>query len=182
MRPPNGRNPTDHSQKPEAIYITVTANLEVHRIDLSRQDLARIFGNQMDPDLNLIRIQARGGTPDWNTPDTVQLDLKEGKTLHLVRVGANTSRAVMDFLRRRYGDGFDPEVIAFDAEAPADEITHLLSAIRFPKEKQLRKWLQNWGADDATVLGLMGTYHSDLADMKTVYGGAWKIVTKNERP
>jgi hypothetical protein len=179
MRPPDGRNPTDHSHKPEAIYITVTANLEVHRIDLSRQDLARIFGNQMNPELNLIRVNASRGTPPWQTPDTVQLDLREGKTLHLVRVGANTARDVTDYLQKKYGNGFDPEVIAFDAEAPVDEITHLLSAIRFPKEKQLRRWLEKWGADEATILKLMATYHSDLADMKTVYGGAWKIVSKN---
>jgi hypothetical protein len=180
-RPPDGRNPTDHSRKPEAFYITVTPNLEVHRIDLSRSDLARVFGSEIDPELNLIRIHAAADPKDWKTPDTVQLDLKEGKTLHLVRVGANTARAIADYLKARYGDGFDPEVIAFDAEIALDEITHLLSAIRFPKEKQLRNWLTRWRADDATILRIMATYHSDLADMKTVYGGAWKVVTHSEK-
>lgn len=181
MRPPNGRNPTDHSQKPDALYITVTANVEVHKIDLSRQDLARAFGTEMHPEVNLIRIQPQGGDSLWNTPDTLQLDLKDGTTVHLVRVGANTSKAVTDFLKKKYKDEFDPEVIAFDAEAPTDEIAHLMSAIRFPKEKQLRKWLQNWGASEATTAAIMATYHSDLADMKTVYGGAWKIVSRSDR-
>lgn len=174
MRPPDGRNPTDHSRKPEALYVTVTPNLEAHRLDLSRADLARVFGTEMDPDLNFIRIHAGADIRPWKTPDTVQLDLKEGKTLHLVRLGASTSKAVTDFLKSRYAERFDPEVIAFDAEAPLDDILRLLTASRFPKKERLRGWLRKWGADEQTIRDVMAKYDSDLADMKTVYGPAYK--------
>ncbi len=189
MRPPDGHNPKDHTRKPDAMYLTVTVNLETHQLDLSRWDLARLFGNEIDPDLRIIRVQEGGDIPEWRTPDTVQLDLKSGEVYHLVRVGSNTSKAILNFLKRNYRDDrdkehpdkFDVEVAAFDAGIATEHLDHLLKAIQFPKESKLRNWLQAWGASESQIRSIMATYHSDLADMKTVYGGAWRIISQGQK-
>ncbi|OGQ04418.1 MAG: hypothetical protein A2W61_07140 [Deltaproteobacteria bacterium RIFCSPLOWO2_01_44_7] len=177
MRPPDPKNPKDHSQKPESIYITLTPNLEAHHLDVARKDLARVFGTEVDPELNIIKIRpTKEGDFEWRTPDPVQLDLGGDKKVHLVLVGARTVEALVHFLKGRYGKDYDPEILAFDAGVGVEEVDDLLRAIRFPKESRLRAFLKNWRADDATIHQIMAIYHSDLADMKTVYGNAWRIV------
>jgi len=178
MRPPDGRNPTDHSKKPEALYVTLTPNLMAHRLDLSRQDLARLFGMEVNPDTRFVKISAQQPPVPVPIIDTVQLELANEETVHVIRVGANTAKAVGDFLKRKYGRDFDPEVAALDAGIPADALVHALTAVKFPKESHLKKWMKAWGAAPEETTALMSTYHSDLADMRTVYGGAWKIVAK----
>ena len=182
MRPPDGKNPTDHSQKPDAVYITVTPNAEQHSLDLSRYDVAAVFGMESDPTLRIIKITAAGPPPKWTVTDSVQLDLGDGKTVHLVRVGAETAKAVQKFLFLKYGMEFDVSKAAFDAGIVAKELEYLLKAIDFPTDRQLRHWLKMWGADDAMITKTMGIFHSDLAEMKTVYGGSWKIVRKGGQP
>lgn len=179
-RPPDGRNPTDHRKKPNAVVTAITENLDVHRLDLGRWDLARLFGNEMEPNINLIHVtpETVGKLQAWETPDKVQLELKDGRTVNLILVGANTANAVKKFLRHKYGDDYDEEVMAFDAgiRGGATELSRLLSAMRFPEKAKLRKWLKRWGAPADTTESIMKTFYSDLADMKTVYGGFWTVI------
>src|SRR3989344_692761 len=129
------------------------------------------------PTPNIIKIRpTKEGDFEWRTPDPVQLDLGGDKKVHLVLVGARTVEALVHFLKGRYGKDYDPEILAFDAGVGVEEVDDLLRAIRFPKESRLRAFLKNWRADDATIHQIMAIYHSDLADMKTVYGNAWRIV------
>jgi Type III restriction enzyme, res subunit/Helicase conserved C-terminal domain len=185
MRPPNPLKPTDHGAKPEAAYVTVTPNLEAHKLDLSRYDLARLFGKEVDMDTNFIRIDTReGGDTPWKTPDTAQFDKSGDRRVHLILVGANTRKAIVDFLTKRNKDLYgtaqlDPEVLAFDAGEPTDVIANLLMGIEFPrKEGTLRRYLKMWGADADTTRRIIDTYNSDRAAMRTVYGNAWVEVSR----
>ena len=177
LRPPDPTQPHDHTLKPESVYVTVTANLEAHRLDLSVQDLARIFGDEFKPENPVIKIGRDGdGGWVWTTPDPAQLDARGGSKLHVVRVGERTVKALMQFVQVNFGRDYDPEILAYEAGASADEIDRLLRGIKFPKESKLRHYLKNWGADAATITKIMALFHSDRADMQVVYGRLLKDV------
>ncbi|MBI5299896.1 MAG: hypothetical protein HY877_06355 [Deltaproteobacteria bacterium] len=176
-RPPDGKNPKDHSLKPEAVYVTVTPNLEAHRIDLSVQDLARVYGTEMDPELGVLRLHPNTiGGLRWKTPDPVQLDLGGTRKVHVVLVGERTIKEVISFLQKRYGPDYDPEILAYEAGRSVNEVDNFLKGIRFPSEAQLKNYLQRWGATAETIVRIMATYYSDRAEMKTIYGSAWRQV------
>ncbi|OGQ47777.1 MAG: hypothetical protein A3H42_01770 [Deltaproteobacteria bacterium RIFCSPLOWO2_02_FULL_46_8] len=177
-RPPDGKNPKDHSLKPEAVYVTVTPNLEAHRVDLSVQDLARVFGTEMDPELGVIRLRPDTmGTVAWKTPDPVQLDLGETRRVHVVLVGERTLKEVIAFLKKHHGPDYNPEILADKADRSVNEVDNFLRGIRFPTESQLQIYLKRWGADNDTRIRIMATYRADRAEMKTIYGSAWRRVS-----
>lgn len=181
MRPPDGKNPHDHTQKPAAKFITLTEALEVHRVDLSRHDMRTGFGLTMDPDTREIRFHPRERGPQWVTPDPVQLDLGDGREVNIVQVGVRTAIAFHELIQKIVGKkAYEPVFIADKADALPREIIGLLRAQRFPSDPKLRRWLKNLGAEEQDVTNLMGTYHSDIAELKTTLGSGWRVVMNQD--
>lgn len=178
MRPWDPSNPYDHTKKPEALYVTITPNLQAHRLDLSVQDLARAFGSEMDPETNMLHLKPGTVGPGlWRTPDTVQLDLGGGKKVHLIRVGYRMVAALVKHLKQQYGtEDYNPELFAFNAGASLEDIEDLLKGIRPIKESKLRQYMQSWGFGAEAMADVLRAFHSDLAEMKTVYGNAWRMM------
>lgn len=181
MRPPNPKRPRDHSGKPHAIYVTVTANLEEHRIDFSRKDLARAFGLEMDVESRQVRITGNGPPLPPVIFDPAQLDPLRERKIHLVNVGRRTAKALYDFLMAEYGpDWFDVEIMAFDASEgdvaiTGDQIDNMLKGIYFPDEQTFIALMRAWGASEEKVREMRAIFIADRSEMQVVYGSAFEL-------
>ncbi|GEM_PF-5815244 len=189
-RPSDGANPTDHSRKPNCLYVTVTPNLEAHKLDIGRQDLGRAFGVQMDPDTGLFRI-VKGQGPEefeWITPDPVQLHFRDAKTINLILVGEKIARAFHQSLKRASGgDIYDPSAIAYATGISHDALMGLLTASHLPSLESFIKWctiFEKTYPDIFTpqrINELKGILIAEVAEMRALYGSAWKIYTEGDR-
>ncbi|MBI4211664.1 MAG: DEAD/DEAH box helicase family protein [Deltaproteobacteria bacterium] len=182
-RPYDGRNPTDHTLKPEAVYVTITPSMLLHKMDQSRLDVARAVGYEIDPDIGFTRINAHSD-PHWmtRTEDPIQLDLAGSTQQSVVQLWERTAKELEKFLVGKFGKDFDLEVVAFNASIQGGSNT-LLSIFRGRhvdlKERQVRNWLHRWGADNIEIAHVMSHYYADYAEMETVYGEALRALLRN---
>lgn len=184
VRPWNPMDPTDHTMKPFARYFTVTTNLDEHMVDLTIQDVARVFGKEFSPLRTTVMVGPRGGDTTYDLPDVSQLDTVTIRGRAIVRVGKKLAKALCDALKA--GDPqfalLDKEALAYAAKGRkrlgkfhARTIDELLKGIYMVYDWELEELMTAWKiTDPGTRADIMDARIQDRAAASVAYGSMFR--------